>query len=96
MKPIPGLEAANAARQEQGADRQTAALTEYFEAGDTTGATEEMLAAGRARLAHPDDTLAQLADRLGWTKDAYWGRLRRLLRLAAQARARAERRRWLA
>lgn len=40
--------------------------------------------AGRLRVAHPGDTLAELAARAGVSKDAIAGRLRRLL-IAAQA-----------
>ncbi len=72
------LEKANRLRRNVGASRTIAVLEVFFERGDTTGATDTMLEAGRARIAHPDDSLAQLADRLGVTKDTIAGRLRRL------------------
>ncbi len=83
------LAVANDRRRAEGAIRTAAVLTSYFARGDTAGATEEMLTAGRARLAHPDDSLVQLAQRLGVTKDTLSGRLRRLEDLAS-ARTRRE------
>lgn len=77
------LAVANDRRRTEGAIRTVAVLTRYFAQGDTTGATEEMLIAGRARLAHPDDSLVQVARRLGVTKDTLAGRLRRLEDLAS-------------
>lgn len=49
----PTRPAANDVRNRNAAARTIALLAEYFAAGDTEGATEEMLAAGHARLGKP-------------------------------------------
>lgn len=82
MSEFTELLVANDRRRDQGARRTVAVLADYFRRGDTTGATESMLTAGRARIAHPDDSLVQLAARIDVSKDTIAGRLRRLMDLA--------------
>lgn len=52
-------------------------------------ARTEYLYVLRLRVKHPTDSLAQLADRAGMTKDAYWSQLRRALLHANKIRLNA-------
>lgn len=80
----PRLRGANARRAADGAAGQVAqAYLALRRATDPV--TISVL---RARVDHPDDTLGQIAERLGVTKSVYWGRLRRAL-VAPQAPTRA-------
>ena len=57
----------------------------------TSEARREYLYVLRLRVKYPDYSLAQLADRAGMTKDAYWSQLRRALLHANKIRLNAGR-----
>lgn len=71
----PHLRGANARRSAAGAVAQV--RQSYIALRHATD--PGVIAVLRARVDHPDDTLGQIAARLGMTKDAYSARLRRAL-----------------
>ncbi len=82
------LIAANARRAADGAAATVAATRTALDTleprlADIPG---HLVAAARLRIEHPTDSLPELAERCNLTKDAFAGRLRRLIALAGRAR----------
>lgn len=75
-----GWQNANQRRQADAAQATVARVRQVLEAlgGDIP---ERLAQAGRLRLGHEQASLAELAAIRGLTKDAYAGRLRRLIKL---------------
>lgn len=79
-----GLRSANQQRQLAGAAAQIAQVRADLAILGESKVPDHLLRAAQARLGFPNDSLAQLAARLGVTKDVVSGRLRRLYELAQQ------------
>ncbi len=83
---IAPLMAANERRSRDGAAATVTVVRAALVRIDQATAPAHLVAAGRMRIEHPDDSLTDLGARFSppLTKDAVAGRIRRLLKLAGR------------